>query len=150
MTSSPNVPQMHSPPLSSASAANQTSADIGNLTHVKDRQLPHNETIPTSEMPPLIPRKPTSHHTSYLHQETLSERLRRKFRENPLVPVGVVATISALALGLRAFRRGDSKKSQMYMRMRVGAQGATIIALLGGIYALQYKKNKQQQQQQQE
>jgi hypothetical protein len=139
-------------PFSSATAANQTSSDIGNTMYVKERELPGNEAVYTSEMPqPVLlpsarhrlppPPPPPPQETSF------NEKWQRKFRDNPFVPIGALATVGALAMGLRAFRGGETRKSQIYMRWRVGAQGATLLALLGGIYYMQYKKTHQHQQQ---
>ncbi|EDV22925.1 uncharacterized protein TRIADDRAFT_17859, partial [Trichoplax adhaerens] len=65
--------------------------------------------------------------------ETPFQKLLRKFKENPFVPLGMLATTVALSYGLVNFRRGDQKMSQMMMRARVGAQGATILAVIGGL-----------------
>ncbi|XP_037026217.1 HIG1 domain family member 2A, mitochondrial [Bradysia coprophila] len=65
--------------------------------------------------------------------ETQKEKLVRKFKENPLVPVGCAATTLALGLGLWNFRKGNSKMSQTMMRARIGAQGFTVFALLVGV-----------------
>ena len=142
---------MHSTPpvpFSSATAANQTSSDIGNTMYVKERELPGNEAVYTSEMPPPILRPSARHKLPSPPpppQEAFNEKWQRKFRENPFVPIGAIATVGALAMGLRAFRGGETRKSQIYMRWRVGAQGATLLALLGGIYYMQQFKKKHQQ-----
>lgn len=47
--------------------------------------------------------------------------------------VGCLATVGALAYGLLQFKRGNMKKSQQAMRLRVLAQGGTVLALIGGI-----------------
>lgn len=65
--------------------------------------------------------------------ETQKEKLVRKFKENPLVPIGCAATTVALGLGLWNFRKGNSKMSQTMMRARIGAQGFTVFALLVGV-----------------
>lgn len=77
------------------------------------------------------------------------EKLFRKFRENPLVPIGMygridekaescvilgsVATAVVLGYGLWCFRNGNRKMSQIMMRTRVAVQGFTVFALLAGI-----------------
>ena len=53
----------------------------------------------------------------------------RKFSEDPLVPIGCGVTACVLIGGLRSFAQGNSAKSQMYMRARVFAQGATVTVL---------------------
>merc|ERR1712126_261331 len=67
------------------------------------------------------------------HVESAGEKFKRKFWENPVLPVGAGLTTLALLLGLRAFRRQDKHMSQLMMRARVGAQGFTVLALLGGV-----------------
>lgn len=152
MSSSVHSPQTHSPPFSSATAANQTSADIGNTMHIRERELLGNESLPTSEISPSILSKSSQHRLSsppshlVLQGEHSNGKWKQKIQENPFVPLGALVTVGALGLGLRAFRAGESQKSQIYMRWRVGAQGATLLALLGGIYYVQHKKKQQQQQ----
>ncbi len=54
--------------------------------------------------------------------ETSSEKLKRKLREDPFVPIGVIGTIAFLGAGFRAFQRGQAGKSQLMMRGRLLAQ----------------------------
>jgi len=70
--------------------------------------------------------KPVAHETGF-------ERLKRKSLKEPFVPIGVITTAVILGLGLRAFRRGDKQKSQIMMRYRVLAQGATVFAIGVGL-----------------
>ena len=46
---------------------------------------------------------------------------------------GALATLGALTFGIVQFKRGNMAKSQLAMRMRVVAQGATVIALVLGV-----------------
>ena len=48
--------------------------------------------------------------------------------------LGMLATTAALTYGLINFRQGNQKMSQMMMRARVGAQGLTIVAVIGGLF----------------
>lgn len=50
-------------------------------------------------------------------------------RRNPLVPAGAALTAGVLLRGLVAFHRGNARLSQRMMRLRVVAQGATLVAL---------------------
>lgn len=68
-----------------------------------------------------------------LKTETMLEKMKRKTKENPFVPFGCLATIGALCYGLWSFKQGESRKSQKMMRMRVAAQGFTIIAFVVGL-----------------
>ncbi|KAJ6639679.1 HIG1 domain family member 2A, mitochondrial [Pseudolycoriella hygida] len=65
--------------------------------------------------------------------ESKRDKLIRKIKENPLVPIGCLATATALGMGLWQFRKGNSKMSQTMMRVRIGAQGFTVLALLVGV-----------------
>lgn len=47
---------------------------------------------------------------------------------------GALSTCAALGLGLKNFLRNDHRKQQMFMRARVGAQGFTVLALVGGVF----------------
>ncbi|KAJ8931143.1 hypothetical protein NQ314_015984 [Rhamnusium bicolor] len=68
-----------------------------------------------------------------LPTETFAQKFVRKFLENPFVPIGCLATISALSYGLWSFRHGQKKMSQYMMRTRVVAQGLTVMAMVAGI-----------------
>ncbi|KAH8309955.1 hypothetical protein KR067_003740 [Drosophila pandora] len=87
--------------------------------------------------------------------ETTKEKLQRKIKENPLVPIGkahcfrvpshldyinfffsflgCLATTAALTAGLYNFRTGNRKMSQLMMRSRIAAQGFTVFALIVGV-----------------
>ena len=56
------------------------------------------------------------------HQETPNEKLIRKFKENPLIPIGCLLTTGFLVNGLFKFGRRDSAGSQVMMRGRIAAQ----------------------------
>lgn len=64
--------------------------------------------------------------------ETTREKAIRKFGGNPFIPAGLVATGVALGVGLWAFRSGRQRLSQQCQRARVGFQGLTVLAFLGG------------------
>ncbi|XP_047110625.1 HIG1 domain family member 2A, mitochondrial [Schistocerca piceifrons] len=66
-------------------------------------------------------------------QETTREKFARKVSENPLVPIGCLATFCALSYGLWSFRTGQRRMSQYMMRLRIAAQGITIAALIVGL-----------------
>ncbi|KAJ4439215.1 hypothetical protein ANN_07334 [Periplaneta americana] len=65
--------------------------------------------------------------------ETTQEKFLRKVKENPFVPIGCLATFGALSYGLWSFRQGKRQMSQYMMRLRIGAQGFTVVALIVGI-----------------
>ncbi|XP_029368805.1 HIG1 domain family member 2A, mitochondrial [Echeneis naucrates] len=67
--------------------------------------------------------------------ETFKEKLMRKTKQNPFVPIGCLATAGALLYGLRAFQQGKTHQSQLLMRGRIAAQGFTVVALVFGVLA---------------
>lgn len=73
--------------------------------------------------------------------ETGWEKMKRRMAEEPLVPVGCMLTAGVLIGGLRSFQRAaDAKTQQRFMRARVVAQGATVVALaFGSILTLKKK-----------
>ena len=73
--------------------------------------------------------------------ETFADKARRKFKAEPLVPIGTLVTAGVLVGGILSFRRGNKVASQNFMRARVLAQGATCVALGYGAYV--FDKNKQ-------
>ncbi|CAB3409215.1 unnamed protein product [Caenorhabditis bovis] len=56
----------------------------------------------------------------------------QKALANPLVPIGMTATVGCLIGMMVATLRRSSKDAQLFMRGRVAAQGFTIAALVGG------------------
>ncbi|BFZ02262.1 hypothetical protein BsWGS_05301 [Bradybaena similaris] len=70
----------------------------------------------------------------YYVQEGLREKLLRKTKENPFVPIGVIFTTVVLAMGISSMRSGSGRRSQILMRLRVGGQAFAIFAMLAGIY----------------
>ncbi|XP_075756808.1 HIG1 domain family member 2A, mitochondrial [Pelodiscus sinensis] len=77
-----------------------------------------------------------------LYREGFREKFVRKTRENPLVPVGCLATAGALTYGLICFQKGNTRQSQMMMRARVLAQGFTVVALMVGVVVTAMKTQK--------
>ncbi|KAJ3588451.1 hypothetical protein NHX12_012044 [Muraenolepis orangiensis] len=71
--------------------------------------------------------------------ETSKEKLIRKTKENPFVPIGCLGTAGALIYGLRAFHLGKTRQSQLLMRGRIFAQGFTVVAILVGVVATALK-----------
>ncbi|XP_013784436.1 HIG1 domain family member 2A-like [Limulus polyphemus] len=67
------------------------------------------------------------------NEEGLREKLLRKTKENPFVPVGCLATTAALSYGLWSMRTGQRKMSQYMMRARILAQGFTVVAIIIGL-----------------
>ncbi|KAF8588579.1 hypothetical protein K439DRAFT_1629570, partial [Ramaria rubella] len=55
-----------------------------------------------------------------------------KFRQQPFIPLGVAATCVALIGATRKMQSGDRNSFNRWLRIRVIAQGVTIIAAVAG------------------
>jgi hypothetical protein len=104
-----------------------------------------------STSPAAVPTTPSLH-----TGESYQEKAWRKFREQPLVPIGAhdatkshrppnlttravlgtLMTCGALIMATVKMRRGDSQSLNNWLRVRVIAQGATIAAVCAGTYTM--------------
>lgn len=75
--------------------------------------------------------------------ETWTEKFKRKFSENPWVPIGCVATTGALVMSAVKMKAGKSKDMQYWLRARVALQGLTLVALVAGSMAIQASRKAQ-------
>jgi len=57
---------------------------------------------------------------------SVEERMWEKVKKEPLVPIGCMATAYFLASGIKSFQNQDPRRGQKMMRLRVGAQFATL------------------------
>ncbi|KID70530.1 mitochondrial hypoxia responsive domain-containing protein, partial [Metarhizium hybridum] len=69
------------------------------------------------------------------------QKVVRKLKEEPLVPLGVGLTVFAFVNAYRALRRGDSRQANKMFRARVAAQGFTVIAMVAG--SMYYSQDRQ-------
>ena len=73
-----------------------------------------------------------------LVEETFAEKFTRKFKADPLVPIGAGLTGCILLGGLNSFAKRSTRKSAMkqqnFMRARVGMQGLTVAILAYGTF----------------
>lgn len=67
-------------------------------------------------------------------KEPLPDKLLRKCKEQPLVPLGATLTVSALYLSARALRARNSSLANRMFYWRVGFQAFTVAALIGGAF----------------
>ncbi|ODV94535.1 hypothetical protein PACTADRAFT_69312 [Pachysolen tannophilus NRRL Y-2460] len=65
-------------------------------------------------------------------------------KQQPLVPIGCLATCVAVGLAARGVKTGDRVSAQKWFRWRVGLQGLTLVALVGGSYLYDAVKISQQ------
>ncbi|KAF4592069.1 mitochondrial hypoxia responsive domain-containing protein [Ophiocordyceps camponoti-floridani] len=79
------------------------------------------------------------------HNERRLHKIVRKLKEEPLIPLGMGLTIFAFVNAYRAIRRGDSRQANRFFRVRVAAQGFTVLAMVGGgiFYSNDREKTKQ-------
>jgi len=69
------------------------------------------------------------------YNESGFQKVIRKIKEEPLVPIGCILTVAAFTNAYRAMRRGDHQRVQRMFRARVAAQAFTVLAMVaGGIY----------------
>ncbi|CAL2039761.1 unnamed protein product [Caenorhabditis brenneri] len=64
--------------------------------------------------------------------QTAATTVLQKALNNPLVPLGMLATTGCLIGMMVATLRRSSRDAQLFMRGRVVAQGLTVAALVGG------------------
>ncbi|KID93714.1 mitochondrial hypoxia responsive domain-containing protein, partial [Metarhizium majus ARSEF 297] len=69
------------------------------------------------------------------------QKVVRKLKEEPLIPLGVGLTVFAFVNAYRALRRGDSRQANKMFRARVAAQGFTVIAMVAG--SMYYSQDRQ-------
>ncbi|KAL1837857.1 hypothetical protein VTJ49DRAFT_3305 [Mycothermus thermophilus] len=87
----------------------------------------------------------TSALRSDFYNESGFQKITRRLKEEPLVPIGCLLTIAAFTNAYRAMRRGDHHKVQRMFRARVAAQGFTVLAIVaGGMYYAE-DRNKQKE-----
>ncbi|KLT41885.1 hypothetical protein CC85DRAFT_285974 [Cutaneotrichosporon oleaginosum] len=63
----------------------------------------------------------------------------QKCKEQPMVPIGVAATTFALLGATASLRSGNRKQFQHFLRLRVAAQGLTVVAMVVGAYMISNK-----------
>ncbi|CCG82361.1 Altered inheritance of mitochondria protein 31, mitochondrial [Taphrina deformans PYCC 5710] len=75
---------------------------------------------------------PSSKTEQQVSDESSYERATRKIREEPLVPVGILATCVTLFGASVALRRGNQGSANKFFRWRIYAQGFTVAAMVAG------------------
>ncbi|WFC97895.1 Respiratory supercomplex factor 1, mitochondrial [Malassezia yamatoensis] len=72
--------------------------------------------------------------TSVDDEETNSQRILRKMKEDPLVPIGCVLTTVALTYASYALRKGNRETFQRALRYRVLFQTVTVVAAAASLF----------------
>ncbi|KAI0377572.1 hypoxia induced protein conserved region-domain-containing protein [Hypomontagnella monticulosa] len=75
---------------------------------------------------------PSSFDQDKEYNETATQKIGRKLREEPLIPLGTLLTTLAIYNAWRAMRRGDHAQVQRMFRARIGAQAFTVMAMVAG------------------
>ncbi|EXJ75849.1 uncharacterized protein A1O5_00356 [Cladophialophora psammophila CBS 110553] len=65
-------------------------------------------------------------------EESRFQKLWRKLRQEPLIPLGCVATCYALYMATKSIRAGDHHQTNRMFRARIYAQGFTLVAVVAG------------------
>ncbi|EMD65910.1 hypothetical protein GGP41_010682 [Bipolaris sorokiniana] len=66
------------------------------------------------------------------YNENTIDKIWRRLREEPLVPLGCGLTVWAIVGATRSMRKGDHKMTNVYFRRRLYAQAFTIAVLVAG------------------
>mmetsp|Transcript_13298 Transcript_13298/g.21826 ORF Transcript_13298/g.21826 Transcript_13298/m.21826 type:complete len:150 (+) Transcript_13298:78-527(+) len=113
---------IHSTPsFSSATASCESNDGSSGPSYEPDSKIPSGaaSSVPPAPMPVLS------------RPETFEEKLYRKFKAEPLVPIGCLTTAYFLGSGIKSFYNRDPVKSQSMMRLRVASQFATLMIFIG-------------------
>lgn len=70
-------------------------------------------------------------------------------KQQPLVPLGTLATTGAVLLAVLNVKNGNKRKAQIWFRWRVALQGFTLIALVAGSYIYGTNKNERESHEEQ-
>lgn len=70
--------------------------------------------------------------TPEFFEESRFQKLWRKLRQEPLIPLGCAATCYALYMATKSIRAGDHHQTNKMFRARIYAQGFTLVALVAG------------------
>ncbi|KAK0408593.1 hypothetical protein QR680_004045 [Steinernema hermaphroditum] len=114
-----------------------------------ERQKRHLQWKKYPKMEPAVPMIPLDiDKESEVQVDTVS--VMKKALANPLVPLGMAATVVCLVGMFRATLNRNQYRAQLYMRGRCAAQGFTVLALVGGALAFgwdpsRYSKKPQHQ-----
>ncbi|KND91107.1 Respiratory supercomplex factor 1, mitochondrial [Tolypocladium ophioglossoides CBS 100239] len=92
--------------------------------------------------PPFTGQMPSSFDDNQdFYNERPMQKVVRKIKEEPLVPLGIGLTVFAFVNAYRALRRGDSQQANKMFRARVAAEGFTVIAMVAG--SMYYSRDRE-------
>jgi hypothetical protein len=70
--------------------------------------------------------------SSDFYEENRLQKLTRRLKEEPLIPLGCLLTCAALLGATRSIRAGDHNRTNRMFRARIYAQGFTLVAMVAG------------------
>ncbi|TVY12597.1 Mitochondrial respiratory supercomplex factor 1 [Lachnellula arida] len=79
----------------------------------------------TTDTKPLVP-------DSDFYEENRWQKLSRRLKEEPLIPLGCALTCAALVGATRSIRAGDQHRTNRMFRARIAAQAFTLVAMVAG------------------
>ncbi|ORZ17987.1 hypoxia induced protein conserved region-domain-containing protein [Absidia repens] len=77
-----------------------------------------------------------------LNGESPWDRMKRKSKDEPFVPAGVALTCFALVAATVGIKTGNKVYANHMFRLRVAAQGFTVLAMVGGSLLYTYRNPK--------
>ena len=81
-------------------------------------------------------------HDPDFFNEGRANKLWRKIKQEPLIPLGCLATCYALYMASQSIRQGDSVRTNKMFRARIYAQGFTLVAIVAGSFYYQDERMK--------
>jgi len=75
------------------------------------------------------------------YEENRLQKLTRRLKEEPLIPLGCLLTCMALLGATRSIRSGDHNRANRMFRARIYAQGFTLVAMVVG--SMYWKTDRQ-------
>lgn len=88
---------------------------------------------------------PSSFDETEFFEESRSQKLWRKIKQEPLIPLGCLATSYALYQASKSIRRGNPVRTNQMFRARIYAQGFTLAAIVAG--SIFYKDERMKRKQ---
>ncbi|RKF53681.1 Respiratory supercomplex factor 1, mitochondrial [Golovinomyces cichoracearum] len=82
---------------------------------------------------------------SDFYEESRIQKLLRRLKEEPLIPLGCILTSWALFSASRSIRAGDHNRTNRMFRARIYAQGFTVAAMVAGSIYWQTDRQKQKE-----
>jgi hypothetical protein len=111
-----------------------TALNMASPSRPRDRPAP--ETAPEEELatPSSFSGPVPSSMNDDFFEESRAQKLFRKIRQEPLIPLGCLATCYALLQASKSIRAGNPTRTNKMFRARIYAQGFTLAAIVAGSF----------------